>query len=321
MTQRIADHPTRSPVIVIGESLMDVVSSPAGAAEHPGGSPMNVSVGLARLGWPVHLLTRIGSDTRGRRIAEYVESAGVALVPGSIVEGPTSTATAVLDTAGSASYEFAIDWSVDVSALPPGPIIHTGSIGAFLAPGASQVAGLLRAVPAGTIIAFDPNIRPSIIGLRDNALTVVEGLAALATVIKLSDEDAAWLYSELTADEVVDRLLSIGATLAIVTLGADGALLATTEQRVLVPGRTVEVVDTIGAGDSFMSAVLAEIAALLEARTDAAAIIDGTALTHATLVKMGEFAVECAAITVSRTGSNPPTAEEMRGETHRQLYC
>jgi fructokinase len=313
MTQRMADHPTRSPVVVIGESLMDIVSSPAGAAEHPGGSPLNVSVGLARLAWPVRLLTRIGSDARGRRIAHYVESAGADLLPGSLVTAPTSTATAVLDGAGSARYEFAIEWSIDPSiALPDAPIVHTGSIAAFLEPGASQVAALLRSASAETIISFDPNIRPSIIGSRDNALTVVEGLAALATVVKLSDEDAAWLYGELSADEVVGRLLSIGATLAIVTLGASGALLATAQQRVSVPGRAVEVADTIGAGDSFMSAVIAGIATLLEGGTEAGAIVDGTALTRAALVAIGEFAVECAAITVSRPGANPPTALEMR---------
>jgi fructokinase len=301
------------PIIVIGESLIDVISAPTGTEEHPGGSPMNVSVGVARLGWPVQLLTRIGSDARGSRIADAVEGSGVALFPGSIIEGPTSTATAVLDAAGSARYEFAIEWSIgSATALPHAPIIHTGSIAAFLEPGASQVAALLRAAPAGTIISFDPNIRPSIIGGRDNALAVVEQLAALATVVKLSDEDAAWLYGELTPDQVVDRLLSIGAALAIVTLGADGALLATTEQRLHVPGLAVTVADTIGAGDSFMSAVLSEIAALLASGTDAAAIIDATALTHAALEKLGTFAVACAAVTVSRPGSNPPTAEEVR---------
>lgn len=309
---------SRVPIIVIGESLIDVVRSPGGIDEHPGGSPMNVSVGLARLGVPTQLLTRIGSDSRGRRIADAVEAAGVTLFPGSIVEGPTSTATAVLDSAGSARYEFAIDWSLEsVTVLPAAPIIHTGSIAAFLEPGASAVGELLRSASAGTIISFDPNIRPSIIGSRDNALAVVEQLAALATVVKLSDEDAAWLYGELTTDEVVDRLLSIGATLAIVTLGADGALLATTEQRVVVPGRVVEVADTIGAGDSFMSAVLCELATLLASGTDAAALIDGSAFTHADLVTIGNFAVECAAITVSRTGSNPPTADEVRGEAAR----
>lgn len=313
-----------SGVLVIGESLMDVVSSPSGTDEHAGGSPMNVSVGLARLGCPVHLLTRIGNDARGTVIADYLASEGVPLVPGSIVEGHTSTAMATLDERGSASYEFLIDWSLDFlgelhgSSIAPGSsiahssaIVHTGSIAAFLEPGASQLEALLEAAAARqAIVTFDPNIRPSIIGSKDDSLAVVERLAALATVVKMSDEDALWLFGELTPDEVVDRLLAIGATLAIVTLGASGALLATARHRVRLPGRRVPVADTIGAGDSFMSAVVQKLCALLLSGVDAAAIADGSALGQSVLSDIGQFAASCAAITVSRTGSNPPTMAE-----------
>lgn len=310
-----------SAVLVIGESLMDVVSSPTGIDEHAGGSPMNVSVGLARLGCPVHLLTRIGSDDRGSVIADYLAAAGVPLVPGSIVDGRTSTATATLDAGGSASYEFLIDWSLGfVSDVPPGsivdtaPLVHTGSIAAFLEPGASQLETLLEAAAARrAIVTFDPNIRPSIIGSRAESLAVVERLAALATVVKVSDEDAAWLFGELTPDAVVDRLLAMGATLAIVTLGASGAVLSTARDRAVVPGRRVAVADTIGAGDSFMSAVVQRISALLASGIDAADIADGSAIGASVLADIGEFAVSCAAITVSRPGSNPPTMAEAIG--------
>ncbi len=301
-----------SGVLVIGESLMDVVSSPSGIDEHAGGSPMNVSAGLARLGCPVQLLTRIGTDARGAVIADYLASVGVPLVPGSIVEGRTSTAMATLDESGSASYEFLIDWSLGfVGELHSSAIVHTGSIAAFLEPGASQLETLLEAAAArDVIITFDPNIRPSIIGSKVDSLAVVERLAALATVVKVSDEDALWLFGELTPDEVVDRLLAIGATLAIVTLGASGALLATARHRVRLPGRRVTVADTIGAGDSFMSAVVQKLSALLLSGVDAAAIVDGSALEESVLSDIGRFAVSCAAITVSRIGSNPPTMAE-----------
>jgi fructokinase len=301
-----------SSVLVIGESLMDVVSSPSGIDEHAGGSPMNVSVGLARLGCPVYLLTRIGTDARGTVIADYLASEGVPLVPGSIVEGHTSTAMATLDERGSASYEFLIDWSLDfLGELHDSSIVHTGSIAAFLEPGASQLEALLEAAAARhAIVTFDPNIRPSIIGSKADSLAVVERLAALATVVKVSDEDALWLFGELTPDEVVDRLLAIGATLAIVTLGASGALLATSRHRVRLPGRRVSVADTIGAGDSFMSAVVQKLCALLLSGVDAAAIVDGSALGQSVLSDIGQFAASCAAITVSRTGSNPPTMAE-----------
>ena len=145
------------------------------------------------------------------------------------------------------------------------------------------------------------------------SLAVVERLSALATVVKVSDEDALWLFGRLTPDEVVDRLLAIGATLAIVTLGADGAVLATARNRACVPGRRVTVADTIGAGDSFMSAVIQKLFALLSSGVDAAALADGSALGASVLADIGEFAVSCAAITVSRTGSNPPTMAEALG--------
>jgi fructokinase len=232
-----------------------------------------------------------------------------------MVDAPTSTATAILDESGSASYEFSIQWSLDfVDHLHETEIVHTGSIAAFLEPGASRLEALLVArqsdATGPAIITFDPNIRPSIIGSREDSAAIVDRLAKLATVVKVSDEDALWLYGKLTPDEIADRLLALGATLAIVTLGASGALLATTAQRISVPGERVEVADTIGAGDSFMSAVIEKIAALLDAGVSAAAIADGSALDRAVLAGIGEFAVGCAAITVSRPGANPPTAAE-----------
>jgi fructokinase len=303
-------------VLVIGESLMDVVSSPSGIVEYAGGSPMNVAVGLARLGCPVRLLTQIGADRRGAVIAEYLATAGVPLVPGSVTDGRTSTATVTLDASGSARYEFLIDWSLGlVSELPTSAIVHTGSIAAFLQPGAAQLETLLQdAAARGAIITFDPNIRPSIIGSKTESLAVVERLGALATVVKVSDEDALWLFGELTPEGVADRLLAIGATLAIVTLGASGAVLATAGDRATVPGRRVAVADTIGAGDSFMSAVVQRFSALLTSGVEAAALADGTALGASVLMDIGQFAVSCAAITVSRTGSNPPNMAEVLAE-------
>ena len=315
MTTATATATATATVLVIGESLMDVVRSLTRTDEHAGGSPMNVAVGLARLGCPVQLLTHIGSDARGTIIAEHLATSGVPLVPGSIVDGATSTATAILDAGGSASYVFSIDWSLGfVTELPDSSIVHTGSIAAFLEPGASQLETLLeRAAVRQTIITFDPNIRPSIIGSQAESLAVVERLAALATVVKVSDEDALWLFGRLTPDEVLDRLLALGATLAIVTLGAAGAVLATARNRACVPGRRVTVADTIGAGDSFMSAVIHKLSALLSSGLDAPALADGSALGASVLADIGEFAVSCAAITVSRTGSNPPTMEEALG--------
>lgn len=304
-------------LIVVGEALVDVVATATGSVDFPGGSPMNVAIGLARLDHPVQLVTRIGSDARGAALREHIQASGVALYPGSLQDESTSTATATLDAAGAATYEFNIHWSLDfVDHLPDTPLLHLGSIAAFLEPGATDARRLLAEAAASvgdtdTIVTFDPNIRPSLLHSHADAVATVEDLAALSSVMKLSDEDAHWLYPARTVDEVLDHLLTLGPVLVIATLGGDGALLATASERVAIAGVTVDVADTIGAGDSFMSGVIHHLSLLLETGTTAAALRNGSAFTRDELVRAGSFAARCAGITVSRTGANPPTLAEV----------
>lgn len=298
-------------ILVIGESLIDIVATGDSSVEYPGGSCLNVAVGLGKLGNTVQLLTNIGADVRGQRIIDTLDASGATLVPGSVTAGTTSTATATLGTDKSATYLFDIAWTLGfVEALPASSIMHTGSIAAFLEPGASQGKNLLAAASPETIITFDPNVRPSIIGSREESVAVVEQLAPLCTVLKVSDEDGLWLYGT-DGPGTLDKLLSLGVTAAIVTLGADGALIGTQTNRTHIPGEKSELVDTIGAGDSFMSAILHGLAQLLASGVPASAIIDGSALSLDTLTKLGTFAARCAAITVSRAGANPPTLADL----------
>ncbi|MFC5931384.1 carbohydrate kinase [Cryobacterium melibiosiphilum] len=299
-------------LIVVGEALVDVVATADGFVDYPGGSPMNVAIGLARLEHPVQLVTRIGSDARGVALQEHIEQSGVALYPGSLCTEATSTATATLDAAGAATYDFNINWSLDfVDLLPATPLLHFGSIAAFLEPGATDARRLLAEAPASTIVTFDPNIRPSLLHSHADAVATVEDLAGLSTVVKLSDEDAHWLYPARTVDEVLDHLLALGPVLVIATLGGDGAILATATERVTCPGITVDVADTIGAGDSFMSGLIHHLARLLATGTTPAALRAGGVFTRDELLRAGSFAVQCAGITVSRTGANPPTLAEV----------
>jgi fructokinase len=131
-------------VIVVGEALMDVVTSPEGTREHPGGSPANVAYGLCRLGVTTGLLTALGDDERGAAIEAHLSSAGVTILPGSWSLDRTASATANLAADGSASYEFDIDWHLDPCAPAYVPkVLHTGSVATFLAPGANAVKELL----------------------------------------------------------------------------------------------------------------------------------------------------------------------------------
>jgi len=308
-------------VLAIGESLVDVVDAPDEdgspiLVEHPGGSPMNIAYGAARLGLPSILLTAIGPDARGAAIADHLQAAGVVIAPASFRHEATSSATAHIQADGSARYDFDLRWSLpDHLELPAADIVHVGSIAAFLEPGGSSVLAIVRELAASgnpPVITFDPNMRPSIVTDHASALERFEELATSTAVLKLSDEDAEWLYPDASVDAAIDRILALGPVLVAVTRGGDGAVLATASDRVRVPGVSVEVADTIGAGDSFMSALIYQLAQLLD--TDAATrtdIVDGSVLTAPVIEAIGAFAVTCAGITVSRAGANPPTLDEL----------
>lgn len=289
-------------VLVIGEALVDVVTSSEGTVEHPGGSPMNVAYGLGRLGVRTALLTSIGNDDRGRAIEAHILGAGVSLVPGSRSVGRTSSAIATLAADGSASYAFDISWQLPPVAptyLPK--VLHTGSIATFLAPGAGTVKGLLEKAHHECLVTYDPNIRPALLGSQAEAKGIFEDLVPLTDVVKLSDEDAQWLYPDLPLDEVAARILSLGADLAVITKGSEGSLLMTGQARLVVPSVQTRVADTIGAGDSYMAAL---IFGLLNRRTEG--------LPLPVLERLGRSASVAAGITVSRAGANPPTAEELQ---------
>ena len=155
--------------LVIGEALIDIVEH-GGAVEHVGGSPLNVAVGLARLGRDVDFLTHIADDEPGRRIADYVKASGAQLVPGSISAGRTPTAVATIADDGSAAYTFDLDWQLSgTPEVAPPLFVHTGSIAAVREPGCLAVAALLDAYHVSATVTFDPNVRPSLIVDRDLA--------------------------------------------------------------------------------------------------------------------------------------------------------
>ena len=305
-------------VLVVGEALVDIVLRDGAAAaglspgdeEHPGGSPANVALGLGRLGRRVALLTRIGSDARGDRLREHLAASGVDLVAGTLVDGATSTATALLDARGAARYAFELDWRLPERLdLPPALALHTGSIAAFLAPGGDAVLDLVHRTAGRATVSYDPNARPVLMGDSGPARERVEAFVAAADVVKVSDEDLAWLAPGADVLDVARAWLALGPALVVVTRGGEGALGVCRDGDVIVPAPPVAVVDTVGAGDAFMSGLLDALAtaALLGAeRRTALHAIDLDVLAGAAL-----HAVRVAAVTVSRAGANPPTAAEL----------
>ncbi|MFC9334024.1 MULTISPECIES: carbohydrate kinase family protein [unclassified Arthrobacter] len=300
-TANLASRTATAEVIVVGEALVDVVASPDGTVEHPGGSPSNVAYGLGLLGIRTALLTSIGDDDRGQAIEAHLQRAGVALLPGSRTPGRTATATATLAADGSATYDFDIRWDLPQAAPASLPkVLHTGSIATFLAPGAAAVRTLLERAHRECLVTYDPNVRPALLGSQAEARTMFEELVPLTDVVKLSDEDSRWLYPGRQLEDAAARILELGAGLAVVTRGSEGSLLATPELQLEVPAVRSTVADTIGAGDSYMAAL---IYGLLARGSDG--------LAPAVLETLGRTASKAAAITVGRPGANPPTVAEL----------
>lgn len=295
-------------VLVAGEALVDIVHRADGSIdESPGGSPANVALALGRLARRPRLLTSLGDDGRGQTVRRWLEASDVVLE--GMPAARTSTAIARLDALGAASYEFAIDWQIDVAGVEVADALHVGSIAATLEPGASAVADLLDRHRGRALISYDPNIRPSLIDDHESVRRQVLSLIERADVIKASDEDVAWLHPGVAIDAVARRWLRSGPGLVVVTLGSEGCLALGHGFEVSVPAVTVDVVDTVGAGDTFMAALidglLSEGAFGARAR-EALASLDERRLT----ALLGRSAT-AAAVTVSRPGADPPTRDEL----------
>jgi fructokinase len=247
-----------SRALVIGEALIDIVERDGRViGEHVGGSPLNVAVGLARLGRGVDFLTHIGEDARGRRIAGYVESAGAELVSGSLTADHTPTALATLDESGKAQYVFDIEWQLSGTPEVATPVVtHTGSIATILEPGCRATAALLDAYHLSATITFDPNVRPALIEDEEQARTRIDRLVEKADVVKVSDEDLHWIDPNRTPEQVAATWLSLGPALVAVTMGESGAFALCEAGIARVQARPVDVVDTVGAGDAFMTGLI-----------------------------------------------------------------
>lgn len=298
--------------LVIGEALIDIVERDGRAlGEHVGGSPLNVAVGLGRLDRGVDFLTHIGDDERGRRIVEHVEASGVRLVPGSVTAAHTPTASAKVDESGAATYTFDIEWQLTGTPEAAPPLIaHTGSIAGFLDPGCLATAALLDAYRVSATITYDPNVRPALVIDREQTIARIDRLVERADVVKASDEDLRWIDDSRSPEEIAAAWQAAGPSIVAVTLGERGAFATCAAGTVRVKARPVEVVDTVGAGDSFMAGLIDALWSLdllgAERRADLARIdLD-------TLAGVLREAALASALTVSRAGADLPDRAALR---------
>ena len=303
-----AEGPT---VVVIGEALVDIVVRPDGTRTHaPGGSPMNVAVTLARLGVRTELVTSLGGDANGELVTAHLARSGVLLTPGSQSSDKTSTAVAQLRPDGSAAYEFDITWAPQMPALSAPAVVHAGSLGLWLEPGAEAVGRRLEgAARGGALVTLDPNVRPAILPGQEAVRVRFEALVRAVHAVKLSAEDAAYLYPGLDAEGVVAQLSQRGVRLVAVTDESRGTVISSGPHTVVVRPPLVAVSDTIGAGDTFMGGLIHQL--LTRGLVDD--VREGRGLTPNDLVTICRFANRAAAVTVSRHGADPPWLAELEG--------
>ncbi|MCG5431046.1 carbohydrate kinase [Mycobacterium sp. MYCO198283] len=292
--------------VVIGEALIDiVVRGDEQPREHVGGSPLNVAVGLARLGRPVDFLTFIGDDERGRRIASVVSDAGASLVAGSMTADRTPTARAVLDARGSAGYDFDIEWRCpDTVDLPPPLLAHTGSIASVLDPGCLAVAALFETYRASATLTFDPNVREALVDNADQARARIERMVARCDVVKASDEDLRWFAPEFPPERIAAAWLATGPSVVAVTRGERGAFAVCAAGTVDVAAPSVDVVDTVGAGDAFMAGLIDALWSLDLVGADRRRAL--AAISTAELRRALGAAAVSSALTVARAGADLP---------------
>lgn len=309
-----ASTPATAPVLVVGETLVDIVHTPDGAVtEHVGGSPANVAMGIARLGHETVLATTLGDDDHGRRCREQITDHGVTIENLDAGGHPTSTAKATLDESGAAEYDFDLHWELrPVDDLARFGHVHTGSIAATLLPGAEVITQTLTDAREHATISYDPNVRPTIMGTVDEVRVRIEELITVSDVVKASADDVEWLYAGRSLTEVMTAWGGLGPGLVVVTRGGDGVTyrVSSTGEVGEAPARVDRVADTVGAGDSFMAGL---VSGLLDAGLlgDAAARDRLRAATLDAVAPAVERALGTSAVTVGRSGAYAPTREEI----------
>ena len=298
-----------SQVWVAGEVLIDLI--PGGSDRKPivGGGPANTAKSLSKLGIDTQFIDGISTDEYGQMAKDELVASGAKLDYVKYSDKPTCLAIVSLSDSGSASYEFVIENTATFdfnSTWLPNPqtertsLLHIGTLATVIEPGASVLFDWAQSVSKVAPIVFDPNIRPAVISDRDLYVKQVERWVSISSAIKVSDEDIRWLYPSLEIQQVVNNWLAKGPSLIVVTNGDEGLAGYRVGEKVIVDAVKVLVADTVGAGDT-VGAILVE-----------AIVKDGLDnLSGVRLEMMLKRAAKAAAITVSRSGANPPTLKEI----------
>ena len=294
-------------VWVAGEALVDVLPGPTPdlLTPVPGGGPANTALALARLGVPVEFVGGLSQDSFGTNMAKQFQRDGVGLRHAVFNNLPTCLAMVSLDEKGTASYHFHIrgtaTFEFDFQKLPIAPkpdVLHIGTLITLVEPTATAHFEWAKALQVPVV--FDPNIRPSVEPDRELYRSTVERWIDVATVIKVSDDDVKWLYPDQDPIVKAKSWISPSRPLVILTRGSEGLIGITENEVIEVPGISIDVIDTVGAGDT-VGAVIVESLTKHSIKD-----LHGELLTE-----ILNRAVKAAAITCSRAGAQPPFANEL----------
>lgn len=306
----------RRGVAVFGEALIDLLASGERSFEgHPGGSPANVAVATARLGRPARFVGGLSTDRWGRLLDDHLRASGVDTSSAPRSDHPTALAVVDLDDAGSAVYRFLWDDTADRAvALADLPAelgddvawLQVGSVAAAFEDSGAVAAALLDRERDRRLVSCDPNVRTVVHGHGEDTRARLANVTDHADLVKLSDEDLAFLFPGVSVPDAVARWLDAGVAVVAVTAGGGGATLHAEGGSVDVAVPTTTVADTVGAGDTFMAGLLVGMLDAGVDRRDRLAAVDSD-----TLAAVGRFAAAAAAVTVSRPGADPPRRDEL----------
>ena len=302
-------------IAVAGEALIDLVERDGTLHPLPGGGPFNTAVALGRLGVPTGFFGRLSYDRFGDLLARLLSESGVD--DRYVLRGSAPTPVAVVHTSedGDAAYSFHLAGTAYADLTPEdlpdfGPevaALHLGTLALATDPPASTLEGLLRRESDRRLVMIDPNVRPDVIDDRDAYRARFENWLSSTHLVKLSARDAEWLYPELEPSACADLVLSRGVRLAVVTLGAGGAIGFTGAGSARVEAFDVDVVDTVGAGDAFGAGLLRRLWESERLDPDTVGSMDGSELAGVL-----RFASAVAALQCSRAGAVPPTLAEVQ---------
>lgn len=302
-------------IVVIGEALIDLVETGDDEPRlaRPGGSPYNVAIGLARLERAALFAGRLSRDPLGAVLRNHALRSGVDLSLSVDASEPSTVALVELGADGTAQYRFGVDGTADfrwtdaeLARIPDSvDAVHFGSLASWLAPADDAIARCVaRLRGAGAVVSYDPNVRPHLQPDAAAAREQIERAVPLAHLVKASVEDIAWLRPGESVGDVARSWLALGPSTVVVTGGAHGATAFTADgSEITRPPKPVAVVDTVGAGDAFMSGLLDALARRGRLTPEA--------LATAPFDDVLDDAALVAAITCSRAGANPPRRADL----------